>query len=241
MLQKMLKNYLIFLHNQASSLNLQHIDDLLEKNPKAKLLDLGCDNGSVTLRFAKKVKTKQLYGVEIVEERIKIAKKNGLKIQKYDLEKKLGYKDNEFDVVVSNQVIEHLRDTDTFMSEIYRILKPGGYVIISTENASAWENIFASVMGWQIFSLTNFSIMRCGLGNPFAINKDIVPPHVSWNHVRIFNFFGLKELFEIHGYKVDAIRGAGYFPIPFAQLGNLDKIHGHYMIFKGRKPISSRK
>ena len=30
-------------------------------------------------------------------------------------------------------------------TELYRILKPGGYMIISTENASSWCNIFASI------------------------------------------------------------------------------------------------
>lgn len=45
-----------------------------------------------------------------------------------------GIKDNSFDTVVSFQVIEHIKDDESFLKEIYRVLKPGGKAIISTPN-----------------------------------------------------------------------------------------------------------
>ncbi len=42
--------------------------------------------------------------------------------------------DNSFDTVVSFQVIEHIKNDALFLSEIQRILKPGGKAIISTPN-----------------------------------------------------------------------------------------------------------
>lgn len=42
--------------------------------------------------------------------------------------------DNSFDVIVSFQVIEHIRDDKAYLEEIYRILKPGGRAIITTPN-----------------------------------------------------------------------------------------------------------
>jgi ubiquinone/menaquinone biosynthesis C-methylase UbiE len=42
--------------------------------------------------------------------------------------------DNTFDTVVSLQVIEHIEDDHAFVSEIYRVLKPGGKAIIATPN-----------------------------------------------------------------------------------------------------------
>jgi hypothetical protein len=115
------------------------------------------------------------------------------------------------------------------------VLKPGGYAIISTENASSWENIFASIMGWQIFSLTNISNKRQGIGNPIAIHREEIPTLESWNHIRIYNIRGLKELFEAHDFHVESIRGAGYFPFS-AKLGDIDRTHAHFMTFKIRKP-----
>ena len=125
-------------------------------------------------------------------------------------------------------------NSDNFLSELHRILKVGGYAVISTENASSWCNIFASLLGWQIFSLTNFSQRAQGIGNPLAIHKGDNNHFDSWNHVRIYNIRGLKEYFEIFDFKVEAIRGAGYFPLP-AFLGNIDKMHSHFMTFKVRK------
>ena len=42
--------------------------------------------------------------------------------------------DNSFDTVVSFQVIEHIKNDELFLSEIQRILKPGGKAILSTPN-----------------------------------------------------------------------------------------------------------
>ena len=42
--------------------------------------------------------------------------------------------DNSIDFVVSFQVIEHIKDDVKFLQEIYRVLKPGGKVILTTPN-----------------------------------------------------------------------------------------------------------
>ncbi|MDA0193737.1 MAG: class I SAM-dependent methyltransferase [Bacteroidetes bacterium] len=39
-----------------------------------------------------------------------------------------------FNVVISFQVIEHIKDDKTFLQEIYRVLKPGGKAILTTPN-----------------------------------------------------------------------------------------------------------
>ena len=44
-------------------------------------------------------------------------------------------KDNSFDTVISFQVIEHIKDYQLFIKEIYRILKPNGKAYITTPNA----------------------------------------------------------------------------------------------------------
>lgn len=45
-----------------------------------------------------------------------------------------GLKDNSYDFVVTFQVIEHIEDDDAFVSEIHRVLKPGGQLICTTPN-----------------------------------------------------------------------------------------------------------
>jgi len=46
----------------------------------------------------------------------------------------LALPDNAYDVVVSFQVIEHIKDDDLFLREIHRVLRPGGTALITTPN-----------------------------------------------------------------------------------------------------------
>src|SRR5690606_22888913 len=41
----------------------------------------------------------------------------------------LPYKDNEFDVILCNHVLEHVKDDKKAMAELYRVMKPGGWGI----------------------------------------------------------------------------------------------------------------
>ena len=222
------------MYAHAVHLNHRNIFYLFEKNKEAYFLDLGCDDGELTKKMAMRIGTGHLFGVEIVKERIDKAEANGIVVKNFDLNGSFSFGDNSMDVVHANQVIEHLHNTDNFLNEIYRVLKPGGYAVISTENASSWCNIVASVMGWQIFSLTNFSSKKQGIGNPFSLHRDGDVHLDSWNHIRIYNIRGLKEYFEAFDFKVEEIRGAGYFPLP-GWFGNIDKTHSHFMTFKIRK------
>ncbi|HEX8524503.1 MAG TPA: class I SAM-dependent methyltransferase, partial [Tepidisphaeraceae bacterium] len=51
-----------------------------------------------------------------------------------DLNKPLPYPDASFDVVFSTEVIEHVESHRTFISESARVLKPGGYIVMTTPN-----------------------------------------------------------------------------------------------------------
>jgi len=229
-----MKKLLEKIYTNAVNLNYKNILGLFKINKKAQFLDLGCDDGTFTMKIAKKINTTKVYGVEIVKERIAMAQKKGIRVEKFDLNNRFHFENNFFDVIHANQVIEHLYNSDSFISEIFRILKPDGYAIISTENASSWCNIFASIMGWQIFSLTNFSSKKQGIGNPFSLHRNADVYLDSWNHIRIYNIRGLKEYFEAFGFKIKAISGAGYFPLP-GFIGNIDKTHCHFMTFKIKK------
>src|SRR3989338_3645587 len=228
-----MKKHLAKIFDHAYARNTKNILLLLDKQRAAQFLDLGCEDGTLSLALAKRINTKDISGVEIDGTAAIHAVKRGIKVKQFDLNKQFDFTNDSFDVVHANQIIEHLYDADNFLSEIHRILKPSGYAIISTENASSWCNIFASVMGWQIFSLTNMSTIG-SLGNPWSLYRNTIKKPASWIHIRIYNFRGLKELIQAHGFVIEEIRGAGYFPFP-AGMGNIDKTHAHFMAFKVRK------
>ncbi len=57
----------------------------------------------------------------------------------------LPFCDEQFDIVYSNGVLHHSENTETCLSEVYRVLKPGGLVVLmlySRHSANVWFNIF---------------------------------------------------------------------------------------------------
>ena len=62
------------------------------------------------------------------------------------------YPDASFDCVLFCEIVEHLlMSPDRAMSEIARVLRPGGFVIISTPNASRLPNLYFLARGWNIW------------------------------------------------------------------------------------------
>lgn len=122
----MLKRYLQTLWGRAEKANCHNIFSMLEHNPNAALLDCGCADGELTLKIASKIGSKNIFGVEIVDDLIRKAKQKGISVKQADLNSKLPFDDETIDIVHANQVIEHLFNTDNFISETYRVMKRGG-------------------------------------------------------------------------------------------------------------------
>jgi len=231
-----LAKYLMSQRRSAYQKNLQNILKLALRNKKAKILDLGCDNGVWTMRVAKKIGTLDVFGVDLAAKRVLLAKNNGVKVLCRDIGKKLPYENNVFDVIHANQVIEHIANSDLFISEIYRLLKKGGYAIISTENLSSWHNIFALVLGYMPFSLTNTSCKTGALGNPLDAhsNEEFCWLSDAWQHQRVFTTIGWKHLFELYEFTVEKMLASGYYP--FGNLfSGIDPYHSAFITFRIRK------
>ncbi len=220
---------------RAATHNQDNIMGLLGQKKDACLLDIGCHDGSFTSLLANAAGTSRVYGVDINTKALESAEKIGITCSRADVNDKIPFQDDMFDIVHANQVIEHVANIDIFVAEIKRVLKKSGYVIVSTENGSSWVNIGALIFGWQMFSLTNLSSRISGLGNPLALHRgeDNTFPS-GWTHKIIFSYLGLKELFETYGFHVEGILGAGYFPLP-SFLGTFDVRHSHFITIKARK------
>ena len=225
-----MRSLLARMWDAAEEENLRNIERGLSlRGRRDSLLDLGCDDGMRTLRFARAAHAAELHGVELVEARAALAEERGIRVAIGDLRDPLPYEDARFGAVVSNQVIEHLAGTDRFVAEIRRVLRPGGIAVVSTENLASWHNIAALLLGWQPFSLTNVSSTRSGLGNPVALHRaEDQAGRESWQHVRVFSYRGLRELFEAHSFSVVHVLGAGYYPLP-ARVGRVEPRHAAFL------------
>lgn len=236
----MLKKYFLNLFTGGFALNEKHIIEFCNKyGKKGKWLDVGCDDGSWTKRISNSKKI-DWYGIEVVESRARLAKANGIKVKLSSVETKFPFKENTFNLVHSNQVIEHLFNLDFFIAEIKRVLKPGGVLVISTENPASWHNIFALLMGWQMFTTTNISTKKRVIGNPLSIHSENEfsftndSANFAWEHNKVLTPRALTELLKLHGFKILARNGAGYHPLP-AKFGELDINHSHFYVIAGSK------
>ena len=202
---------------------------MLDYDPNAKVIDLGCGKGDFTLRVKERSNCKEIYGIDVWEDALNEALNKGIKTEKMDLNEKLNFPDGSFDVVVSNQVLEHLFFPSRFIQEIYRILKEDGYSVISTENLSSWDNVMSLLFGYTPFSM-EFDQIK--IGNPFSPHdKEKRGEYPS--HVRIFSFQGLIDLFKFHGFEIEKVSASGYLPFNF--LADFDQRHARFIVVKVRK------
>lgn len=117
------------------------------------------------------------------------------------------------DVVICEQVIEHLHNTTHFILELNRIMEHGGHLILSTENLASVPNILALICQRAPFStqpvcgryVGGFNDRDCGY-----------PEGMPWNdpaysgihgHVRVLTVSQVKALFERMGFKLISKRG----------------------------------
>lgn len=106
--------------------------NLIEKfyHEKGKILDVGCSSG-VFLNMAKS-RGWETVGIDISKDFVNYAKKN------FELDVRLGYledfsfEENSLDVITLWDLVEHLTEPNKLLIEVYRILKPGGIILILT-------------------------------------------------------------------------------------------------------------
>jgi len=224
-------SYLERLFRATEDENRRVILSAMQTRPGASLLDLGCGDGSWTMKVAAQVGADRVLGVEFVEEFAEAAERAGVNVVGADLGERLPLDDDSVDVVHSNQVIEHLPRTDTFMREIARVMRPGGYAVVSTNNLSSWHNIVSLVLGWQPMPCHVSDELIVGNPGNFVEGMESYSP--GQTHLRVFTGRALAGLAAHHGLRVDAKLAAGYYPLPasLAQvLARVDPLHAAFLV-----------
>jgi SAM-dependent methyltransferase len=234
-----MKKYLEKLYIEAEKLNTQNVIKALEKNsPHAVLLDVGCWDGEATKDWIFASKPEKIIGIESANVPEVIKKAEALNIQVKNIQADAEHwpiEDNSVDCVVSNQVVEHLTNLDHFFSEAQRVLKPGGYIVTSTNNLSSFHNIVSLVLGFAPFDLTNSSSKVSGIGNPFALHKNERDPRgATWTHKCVYTVRWLKDWQAIYGLEFVESYGAGLYPFP-STFGSILKLYSAFITVVCRK------
>jgi SAM-dependent methyltransferase len=97
-----------------------------------RVLDLGCGEGGFTAALA--AAGAQVLGVDVAAAAVERAQARHpeLDFRLIPIDGPLPFSDSDFDLVWASEVIEHVADTGRWLSEVRRVLAPGGRLLITT-------------------------------------------------------------------------------------------------------------
>jgi SAM-dependent methyltransferase len=128
----------------------------LRSSRRPAVLDVGCWDGAATDRYARALDARAL-GIEVFEAPARAAEARGIEVARIDLETQpFPWPDGSVDVVVCNQVFEHLKNVWGPMAEIHRVLRPGGFALLSVPNLGSLHNRVLLALGRQPTSIRTF-------------------------------------------------------------------------------------
>lgn len=209
--------------------------------------DKGCwlDCGSGSGHLFRKMKSEgdidviNYFGIERMENSVSLANRYGLHVILGDLNTGLPFRDDKFDCIAALSVLEHLTHGCRFLSEAFRVLKPGGHLVLITPNLSAWFNIFLLLIGKMPSSgphPDSAALVRWGTPVKF---RDIQLPDLSETttsdrHLVVFTYKTLKYYLNTLGFRNIESKTYGMYPFPKSFQPFLEKIdpwHCHQMLF----------
>ena len=174
-------------NNKFLSLN-KAIFEQIDLPDNAVVADLGCKDATFLLAFQEAFpnKIKSAIGVDIIDKWFRdVNYKNPVELKIMDCSMKLEFPDNTFDFVFTKDMFECVRDKSLLVSEIHRILKPGGTVI--SVNCD-WDSI--------IYNGENKKLITKAI-HAYAVTKQPWMDDLdSWIGRRMFGFFNKSKLFE---------------------------------------------
>jgi SAM-dependent methyltransferase len=165
-----------------------------ESERPLSLLDVGCWDGENTERY-RAILGGPARGIEVFADQVRKARDRGIEIADIDLESgRFPWPDGSVDVVVVNQVFEHLKNVWLPMTEIARVLSPGGIMVFSVPNLASLHNRVMLALGLQPSSIRTFG-----------------------PHIRGFTYRQAKHFVEFGDYfRVTRAVGVGFYPFPAA-------------------------
>lgn len=152
--------------------------EILEGYKVRKVLDIGCASGEFLFCLPKEV---EKHGVDLHKRDLE-----RIKYTQADISQGLPFPNNFFDLVTGIEVIEHILDTDYFLSECYRVLVPDGLLLLTTPNTGGFQTLVSWIKKDQFwyFGYDNSS---------------------SMGHVRAYSVNAIKTQLRKHKFKIDKL------------------------------------
>jgi methionine biosynthesis protein MetW len=152
-----------------------------------RIIDIGCGEGSFGTRI--RGRYKELYGIDISKDAVELAMQSGVIASCVNLNvDPAPFPDGFFDAAVTLDVIEHVFDPIRFVKEIHRILRPGGYVVVSTPNIRKIQRVITLMKGR--FPHTSYD-----------------PVGFDGGHLHYFTSRDLQDILESCGFSIEFVDG----------------------------------
>lgn len=114
-----------------------------------EILEVGCGDASFTKRLAQFSKHVSAVDVSPKQIAINLEKYPEIQFVAHDLAEPLPFGDNRFQAIWCSEVLEHLFDPAFALHEMYRVLKPGGFIMVTVPYHGLFKNVCIALFKWD--------------------------------------------------------------------------------------------
>jgi len=251
--QRILIDYFHALYRHMVDRLVRAQTEIMRPHESGLHLDLGSHNGDNAARLAASAGFRTTFGIDYDVDLLREGLRQEVQGIQADLNNGFPLCTACFDAVTAMDVIEHLIHTTTFVGEVFRVLKPGGYVVIATPNLAAWHNVYALVLGLQPFSGPSVTDMTDGeidvvrrlhrRAYDLPEEGDVDRPEGAetvHRHLVVMAYRSLINTLTREGFVIESACGYGYYPLPpflAAVAARVDIRHSVHLLIRARKPL----
>ncbi len=145
---------------------------LLKSLPNCnRMADIGCRSGGQVAYYWDQAGIRKMHGFEISSAPLIETEKKGIVGHEWISGiSPCPVEDNYFDAIIAGDLIEHLLDTDVFLEDLVRVVKPEGYLLITIPNMAWWRNRIRLLMGKVP---ANIGLVSFNHARDVAVDKNI--------------------------------------------------------------------
>lgn len=233
-------------NDRIRSATVHHLDEALgalsplKAEKIERMVDIGCGFGGLPKTVAKHLGIDEVHGIDIDAEVLGEAQEKGIVTHHVDVDKApLPFTNGYLDLVTSFGMMDYLPFFDSLVREMYRVLRPGGHVLISLPNVASWHNRLMLMLGYQ--------------PRDVEVSREILPGVHPWykgdeptGHIHTVTPRAFSELMAHHGFEtVKLFGGSPRRRAVNPVIGLIDNVLGRRaslarrFFYLGRKPVSA--
>ena len=181
---------------------IEEIRTLLKKK-HPRVLEIGSENPSIPAYWSTQLNApaSECMLVDINSHSKKVLQEAGFNVEVLDIcTDKVPCDAGIFDVVILSEVLEHLLDVDSALSEIRRIISQNGIMVVTTPNLASWANRIQLLLGFQpLYTET---------GREWVFGRGpLIRPNRPVGHLQVYTLPGLEGLLTYHSWNIKKKRG----------------------------------